>query len=99
LGERIWETDKAIGGRPAGSDSAFIVRNQDRYFLFTEKGDLLIAKLSSDGYEEIDRANVIEPTGLAFGRPVVWSAPAFANKAAYIRNDTKIIAVDLASQG
>ena len=97
-GERIWETDKAIGDRPAGSDSAFIVRNEDRYFLFTEKGDLLIAHLSSDGYEEIDRANVIEPTGLAFGRPVVWSAPAFANKTAYIRNDTKIIAVDLASQ-
>lgn len=97
-GERVWESNEAIGGRPGGTDSAFIVRNGDRYFLFTEKGDLIIAELTPEGYNEIDRANVIEPTGKAFGRPVVWSAPAYAKKTAYIRNDREIIAVDLSAQ-
>ena len=36
-------------------------------------------------YEEIDRAKVIEPTNVAFGRDVVWSAPAFANRRVYLR--------------
>lgn len=94
-GERVWESNDALGGRPAGTDTAFITRHQNRYFFFTEKGDLIIAKLSPEGYEEIDRAHVIEPTGQAFGRPVVWSAPAYANKTAFIRNDKQLIAVDL----
>ena len=32
----------------------------------------------------------------AFGRKVVWCAPAYANKKAFIRNDKEIICVDLA---
>jgi hypothetical protein len=74
------------------------VRQGDRYFLFTEKGDLVIAKLSRDGYEELDRATLIEPTGVAFGRPVVWSAPAFAGRNIYVRNDKEIVAFDLSAQ-
>ena len=36
------------------SGTAFIVRQQDRYFLFTENGDLVIGRLSPEGYEELD---------------------------------------------
>ena len=46
-GTRLWESDEAIGGRPGGTDSAFIVRHEDRYILFTEKGDLVIAKFKT----------------------------------------------------
>ena len=59
-------------------------------------GELLFAKLSPEGYTEIDRVKVIDQTNTAFGRDVVWSMPAFANKHAYIRNDKEIICVDLA---
>jgi hypothetical protein len=55
----------------------------------------LFAKLSPQGFEEIDRAKVIEQTNFAFGREVVWSMPAFASRHAYIRNDKEIICVDL----
>jgi len=95
-GERLWETNNAVGGRLAGSETAFIVKEADRFWLFNEKGELIIAKLTPDGYEELDRAKVIEPSNYAFGREVVWSMPAFANKRAYIRNDNEIICVDLA---
>ena len=77
--------------------TAFIVRQADRYWLFTEQGDLAIAKLSRDGLEILDKARVIEPTNVAFGRDVVWSAPAFAGRCAFIRNDEECICVDLSA--
>jgi outer membrane protein assembly factor BamB len=98
-GERLWQTSVPITGkeeeRPVGSGTAFVVKNGDRYFLFSESGHLIIAKLSDKGYEEISRAKVIEPTNSAFGRSVVWSHPAFANKCAFIRNDKELICVSL----
>lgn len=96
-GEKLWESSDVIGKRPSGSDTALFVRQADRFWFFTELGDLVIGKLSPEGFEEIDRANVIKATNLAFGRDVVWSMPAFANRRAYIRNDEEIICVDLAA--
>ncbi len=97
-GERLWESDESIGTRPAGSETTFLVRHEDRFIMFNELGELLIAELSPAGYEEIDRAKVIEPSNVAFGRKVVWSMPALANRRAYIRNDQEIICVDLAAK-
>jgi len=95
-GKALWESSKVIGKRPAGSETAFLVRHEDHFWMFNELGELLIAKLTPEGYEEIDRAKVIDQTNTAFGREVVWSMPAFANRHAYIRNDKEIICVDLA---
>ena len=97
-GERLWDTTKPIGERPVNSATAFIVKQGDRYWLFTENGDLILARLTPTGYEELGRAHILDPTGDAFGRPVVWSAPAFANKRMYARNDKECVAVDLAAE-
>lgn len=96
-GDRLWETTAPIDGkrRPHYTATAFIVKNNDRFWLFNERGELIICNLTPKGYKEIDRAKVIEPTNVARGRDVVWSMPAFANKRAYIRNDKEIICVDL----
>ena len=48
--------------------------------------------------EEIDRANILQPTNIMCGRPVVWSHPAFANRSAYARNDKEIVCVSLAAE-
>ena len=96
-GKRLWETFQATtAGEPVRWANAFIVKNGPRFFLFNEKGDLIIAKLSPRGYEEISRAHLLAPTGTAAGRAVVWSHPAFANRHIYARNDKEIICVDLA---
>jgi outer membrane protein assembly factor BamB len=99
-GERVWETLSATtaDGKPMRWANAFIIKNQDRFFLFNEKGDLIIARLTPKGYEEISRAHVIEPANRDAGRPVVWSHPAFANRRMYARNDQEIICVDLAQK-
>ncbi|HVV72110.1 MAG TPA: PQQ-binding-like beta-propeller repeat protein, partial [Verrucomicrobiae bacterium] len=98
-GARVWETFKATTeGEPVRWANAFIVKNGARFFLFNEKGDLIIAHLSPAGYEEISRAHILAPTNKDCGRLVVWSHPAFANRCVFARNDKEIICVDLAQK-
>lgn len=97
-GKRLWETfAPTTGKRFASSGSVFFVKNDDRCYMLSESGELIIAKLSRAKYEEISRAKILEPTGDAFGRLVVWSHPAFANRAVYARNDKELICVSLAA--
>jgi len=98
-GDRLWETFEPTGGKEARWANAFIVKNGSRYFLFSEKGDLIIARLTPEKYEEIGRAHLLEPTNTAAGRDVVWSHPAFANRSVYARNDKEIVCVSLAVSG
>jgi outer membrane protein assembly factor BamB len=97
-GQRLWETFKPTTGgeRRESHGTAFITKNGDRYFLFSETGDLVIARLTPKEYEEIGRAHLLEPTNEAFGRPVVWNHPAYANKCIFVRNDKEIVCASLA---
>ena len=96
-GERVWETFAATTtGQPVRWANAFIVKNGARFFLFNENGDLIIAKLSPAGYEEISRAHLLDATNHDPGRAVVWSHPAFANRSVYARNDKEVVCVSLA---
>jgi len=97
-GERVWETFAPVAGgdRASNNGTAFLVKNGDRYWLFNERGELVVAKLTPKGYEEIDKAKILEPTGYSRPRDVVWSHPAFANQCVYARNDKEIVCVSLA---
>lgn len=96
-GKRLWETtEPTTGDRRGGHGTAFLVRNGKTFFLFSETGDLILARLTPQKYTEISRFHVLEPTGECFGRPVVWSHPAFAEKSMFARNDKEIVRVSLA---
>jgi len=100
-GQRVWETFKAAAGKEQRWGNAFIIPNGDRYFIFNERGELILANLSpdaADGYEELGRVKVLEPTNQLVNRPVVWTHPAFANKRMYARNDKEIVCVSLADK-
>jgi hypothetical protein len=73
------------------------VKNGNRFILMSETGHLIIARLTPKGYQEISRAKILEPTGNAFNRDVVWSHPAFANRCVYARNDKELVCVSLAA--
>ncbi|MEW4487084.1 PQQ-binding-like beta-propeller repeat protein [Thalassoglobus sp. JC818] len=95
-GERLWETfEPTTGSHRMGHGTAFLIKNGSRYLLFSETGDLILANLTREGYEEVGRFHVLEPTGEAFGRNVVWTHPAFANGQCYVRNDEEIVSVSL----
>jgi outer membrane protein assembly factor BamB len=98
-------TPKEIAARPGPSTQfpwserwsvAFLVPQGDRFFLFNEQGELIIARLTPKGYEEIDRAAILEPTNKMSGHKTVWMHPAFAGKKCYARNDEELVCVDLA---
>lgn len=98
-GKRLWESFAATTGtRRGGHGTVFIVKNGAHYYLFSETGDLIVADMSAKGYTELARTHVIDPTGECFGRDVVWSYPAFANKSVYARNDKELVCVSLARQ-
>jgi outer membrane protein assembly factor BamB len=96
-GKRIWETYAATTGKRTIFATAFLNRQGDQFFIFNDKGDLIIARLTPKGYEEIDRAHLLEATTFNRKRDVVWSQPAYANRCAYVRNDKEIICVSLAA--
>lgn len=96
-GKQIWNTfAPATGRRPASWANVFTIRQGNRYFLANDLGELIIARLSPSGYEELDRAKLIEPTHKVGNRLLVWSHPAFANRSIYLRNDREIRCYSLA---
>jgi len=95
-GQRLWETvETTPNGRPANSATGFLVYNNDKFFIFIETGELILAKLNPQGYEELDRVRVLEPTSRTGNREVVWSHPAFAGTRMFARNDKELVCIEL----
>lgn len=96
-GNRVWASlATAPGGRPASSTTGFVVRNGEHWYITTGQGELIIAKMSPAGYEELGRARMVVPTSETNGRKIVWSYPAFADKCVFVRNDKEIVCYSLA---
>jgi len=99
-GKRRWESLEPVGEKARWA-AAFIVRHGDRYVINNDRGELILARLTPDGYEEIDRTPLIEPTSPASGRErgaVHWSHPAYANRHVVVRNDREIVRADLSAR-
>ncbi|MCZ6672216.1 MAG: PQQ-like beta-propeller repeat protein [Verrucomicrobia bacterium] len=94
-GDRVWSDQTLLEkGRWA---TAFFVQNGDFTWIFTEKGDLVIAKLTPKGFERISTTHLIDPTTFLPRRNtnILWSHPAYANKHIFVRNDRELISVNL----
>jgi outer membrane protein assembly factor BamB len=99
-GEQLWKTFDATGGKKADCATAFLVPQGDRFVIFNDLGDLILADLSPKGYKEIDRARILEPVEDDLrGREVVWSHPAFARRCVFARNAKEMVCVSLAKEG
>ena len=95
-GKRLW---KNLTATPNTRWSTIhFVKNGNRYFLFNERGELLIGKLTPQGFEELSRASLLAPTTdqLPQRQGVCWSHPAFANKCVFARNDKELVCASLA---
>jgi hypothetical protein len=99
-GEWVWETQQVTRERALHA-TAHWVRHGDHFFVNNDFGELIIAKLSPEGYTEIDRTKLITPTGPASqrrtGGKINWTHPAYANKHIITRNDEEIISINLAA--
>ena len=92
-GDRVWEDQTAVDrGRWA---NIHFIQKEYKTWMFNEHGELLITELSPEGFNEISRTKIIEPTKKQLPRGVTWSHPAFANKHVFIRNDRELICTSL----
>jgi hypothetical protein len=95
-GDRIWEDLTAV--KPARWANIHFVQNRELTYMFNENGELIIARLSEKGFDEISRAKLIEPTKEQLNRGgvgVTWAHPGYANKHVYIRSDKELLCADL----
>jgi hypothetical protein len=67
-------------------------------WMLNERGFLIIAQLTPDGYKEISRAKLLDPTFMQLPQRggVVWSHPAFAERHIFARNDERLVCASLA---
>jgi outer membrane protein assembly factor BamB len=92
-GKEIWSTDK-VTGRGSGA-TIQLTPNGDSVLIFTDQGNLIRAKLSPDGYHELSRVHLLDPTYPFGGRKVVWPPPAYANGHIFVHNDEELICASL----
>ncbi|MCE9606974.1 MAG: PQQ-like beta-propeller repeat protein [Planctomycetia bacterium] len=98
-GDRVWENITAVP--PGRWSTIHLTQNVDgRTWMFNERGELIIAKLSPAGYEELSRAKLLAPTSdqLPQRGGVCWSHPAYANKRVFARSDLELVCGELAAE-
>jgi outer membrane protein assembly factor BamB len=97
-GDRIWESLSVVP--KARWATAHMVRHEQEIWMFNERGELIISRLSPEGYQQVSRAQLIKPTQGQLDQRggVCWSHPAFAYKRIYIRNDEELICADLSAK-
>jgi len=98
-GDRVWEDTTVTSQTRWGN--AHLVRHGERTWIFNDRGELIIARLSPAGYEEISRAKLIDTTTGQLRRRdgVTWTHPAFAHRHVFIRNDKELVCASLMRDG
>jgi len=95
-GKEVWETN-CVTDLKNGS-SIHLAANGDSVFLFTNQGNLLRARLDAQGYYEVSRTHLLDPTHPFNGRNVVWPPPAYANQRVFARNDQQLVCAWLGAE-
>lgn len=95
-GRELWAASNVTDAKSGAS--IHLTPNGDSTLLFTNQGDLIRARLTPQGYQELSRAHLIDP-GFPFGgRNVVWPPPAYANRHVFARNGKELLCASLASK-
>lgn len=95
-GKNVWSTFEPLTGETALFGTGFLIpAPENRCWIFNDQGDLILAQLTGDGYQELGRQHILDPMSRARSRTVVWSHPAFANGSVFMRNDAELVRVEI----
>jgi outer membrane protein assembly factor BamB len=85
-GQMVWSTTKL--SPPRRWAQASLTRNAATgiYYALTDLGELVLARCTPTGYDEVSRAQIIGKT---------WSHPAFANHRIYARSESTLLCATL----
>ncbi len=92
-GKKLWESGKVTDLRNGAS--LHLTPNGDSILVYSDRGELIRARLTAKEYTEISRAPLLKPTFPFGGRNVTWSAPAYANGHIFARSGKEMICASL----
>jgi outer membrane protein assembly factor BamB len=95
-GKQVWGTTNVT--EPKFGASIHLTPNGEVTFLFTDEGNLIIARLAPDGYHEISRVHLLKPTSDLMKRKLAWVPPVYVNRCIFARNDEELICASLAEK-
>ncbi len=86
-GKKLWTDKNRMTPRGRNPQANLIwLGDSDRAIVLNSDGELILARLTPEGYQEQSRTKIIGET---------WAHPAFADKFVYARSDTGIVCVQL----
>jgi outer membrane protein assembly factor BamB len=95
-GKKLWTKD-GLTSKASGTAIHFFP-NGKTVLLYTDQGNLIRAKLTPQGYEEVSRSKLLEPVYGFSGRKLCWSPPAFANGCVFARNEKELVCAELKAE-
>src|SRR5205085_1821451 len=84
-GKQVWGTTNVTELKFGAS--IHLTPNRDATFLFTDEGNLILARLTPGGYHEISRVHLLKPTSDLMKRKLAWVPPVYVNRCIFARND------------
>jgi len=96
-GKQLWQADQVSASKSGPSIHLTAVPSIGCVFLFTDRGDLILSRLTAAGYKELGRAHLIEPTAEYGQQKMAWVPPAYADQRVFARNDKELVCASLAA--
>jgi len=86
-GRKIWDDNNRMTPKGRNPQATMVwLGDSDRAVVLNSDGELLLVRLTPDGYQEMSRTRVIGET---------WAHPAYAWGCVYARNDSEVVCVEI----
>jgi outer membrane protein assembly factor BamB len=95
-GKQLWQSDQ-ISSKNGPSLHMTSVPSIRCVLLFTDRGDLLLSRLTAGGYQELGSFHLLEPTAECGQQKMAWVPPAYSGQCVFARNDKELVCASLAA--
>lgn len=90
-GRKLWDDGNRMTPRGRNPQATLVwLGDEYRALVLNSDGELILARLNPEGYQEQSRTKIIGPT---------WAHPAYAGSSVYARDDQEMICVELPATG
>jgi outer membrane protein assembly factor BamB len=94
-GKQLWQADQVSASKSGPSIHLTAVPSIECAFLFTDRGDLILSRLTASGYQELGRFHLLEPTNEYGQQKMAWVPPAYSGQCVFARNDKELVCASL----
>jgi hypothetical protein len=92
-GRKLWDDDHQLTPRDRNPHVSLVwVGETERALCLNARGQLILARLTPERFEELARAKIIDD------KSVIWAHPAYAGNCVYARSDEELVCVELPTE-